>query len=76
MGASFAMPHAHRHNLAHWGGDAAAEQVQASLRGRFLHQHLGRWLGPFLLAMHQGAETGFFETLAELTEAFVRAEGL
>jgi hypothetical protein len=26
--------------------------------------------------MHKGADTRFYETLAELTEAFIRAEGL
>jgi putative dimethyl sulfoxide reductase chaperone len=64
----------HRDNVARWGGHLADQLAVQSLRQRFLHQHLGHWLGPFLLAMHDGAETAFYETLAELTEAFVRIE--
>jgi len=44
------------------------------LRWRLLDEHLGRWLGPFLLAAHSSAQSDFYETLAELTEAVVRAE--
>ncbi|MBL8323813.1 MAG: molecular chaperone TorD family protein [Rubrivivax sp.] len=64
----------HRANVAHYASDAQAQAEVAALRRRFVDEHLGRWLGPFLLAMHEGAETVFYETLAELTEAFVRRE--
>ncbi|MBL8340466.1 MAG: molecular chaperone TorD family protein [Rubrivivax sp.] len=66
----------HRGNVARYSGDAQAEAEVAALRQRFVDGHLGRWLGPFLLAMHEGAETGFYEALAELTEAFVRGEAV
>jgi TorA maturation chaperone TorD len=65
----------HRDNEARWSGRADEVAALATLRRRFLDGHLGRWLGPFLLAVHDGAQTGFYETLAELTEAFVRLEG-
>lgn len=61
-----------RANEARAAGDAAALAASASLRRAFLEQHLGRWLGPFLLAMHEGAQSDFYETLAQLTERFVR----
>jgi putative dimethyl sulfoxide reductase chaperone len=61
-----------RENEARATGDAAALDVIASTKRDFLDQHLGRWLGPFVLAMHDGAQTEFYETLAQLTERFVR----
>lgn len=64
----------HRGNVARWSGDAPVLQQVEALRRRFLEQHLGLWLGPFLLAMHDAAQTPFYEALAEATEAFVRAE--
>jgi TorA maturation chaperone TorD len=63
-----------RDNEARWSGRTDDAAAVGALRRRFLGQHLGRWLGPFLLAMHDGAQTPFYETLAELTEAFVRQE--
>jgi TorA maturation chaperone TorD len=65
----------YRDNEERWSGRADAIGALAALRHRFLDGHLGRWLGPFLLAVHEGAQTRFYETLAELTEAFVRLEG-
>jgi TorA maturation chaperone TorD len=65
----------HRGNVARWSGDASALQQMQALQQRFLDQHLGRWLGPFLLAQHEAAQTPFYEALAEATEAFVRLEG-
>ena len=53
-------------------GDATLISECASLKRRFLDQHLGRWLGPFLLALHDGAQTSFYETLAKMTERLVR----
>lgn len=64
-----------RENEARAAGDDGALARFTQLRRRFLDEHLGRWLGPFLLAAHDGAQTDFYETLAELTEAFVRIEG-
>jgi TorA maturation chaperone TorD len=57
---------------ARTSGDDAALARWLELRRRFLDGHAGRWLGPFLLAMHEGAETPFYEALAELTERVVR----
>jgi len=64
----------HRGNVARCSGDAAALQQVQALRRRFLDQHLGLWLGPFLLAMQEAAHTPFYEALGEATEAFVRLE--
>ena len=61
-----------RENEARLAGDESAGRAWADLRGRFLEGHLGLWLGPFLRATREHAQSGFYETLAELTEAFVR----
>jgi len=63
-----------RGNEARWSGRSAEQAGFEALERRFLGEHLGRWVGPFLLAMHEGARTGFYEALAELTERFVRLE--
>jgi TorA maturation chaperone TorD len=55
-------------------GNAEALQATTDLKRRFLDGHLGRWLGPFLLALHDGARTPFYESLAELTERVIRLE--
>jgi len=57
-------------------GDAAALQAVAVLRTAFLIGHLGRWLGRFILAVHDHAQCAFYQELAEFTELFVRLEGL
>jgi putative dimethyl sulfoxide reductase chaperone len=64
-----------RENETRAAGDTPSRARFAQLRRRFLQEHLGRWLGPFMLALHAGAQTDFYELLAELTEAFVRIEG-
>lgn len=64
----------HRENEARWSGRSEEQARFEALKRRFLDQHLGRWLGKFLLAVHGGTQTGFYEALAELTEAVVRAE--
>jgi TorA maturation chaperone TorD len=46
----------------------------ADLRRRFLHEHLGAWIGPFTAAIRTGAETIFYRELASLTDRFVRME--
>ena len=61
-----------RENEARAAGDATALAAIESTKRAFLDEHLGRWLGPFVLAMHDGAQTEFYETLAQLTERFVR----
>jgi TorA maturation chaperone TorD len=57
-------------------GDSAAVQAVEVLRTAFLVGHLGRWLGGFVLAVHDDAQTDFYRELAEFTELFVRLEGL
>ena len=56
-------------------GDEQALQAVEVLRRAFLVGHLGRWLGPFILAVHDHAQCEFYRELAELTELFVRLEG-
>jgi TorA maturation chaperone TorD len=56
-------------------GDAEALQALQVLRTAFLDGHLGRWLGGFILSVHDHAQTDFYRELAELTELFVRLEG-
>ena len=55
--------------------DDPALQAVEVLRTAFLIGHLGRWLGAFILAMHEHAQSEFYRELAELTELFVRLEG-
>jgi TorA maturation chaperone TorD len=61
-----------RENEARAAGNAGALAGIASVKRALLDQHLGLWLGPFLLAMHEGAQTVFYETLAQVTERFAR----
>jgi TorA maturation chaperone TorD len=61
-----------RENEARAAGNAGALAGIASVKRALLDQHLGLWLGPFLLAMHEGAQTAFYETLAQVTERFAR----
>jgi TorA maturation chaperone TorD len=65
----------HQHNQARAAADAAAQQAVEVLRTAFLVGHLGRWLGPFILAVHDHAQCEFYRELAEFTELFVRLEG-
>lgn len=53
-------------------GDPAAASTWDGLRQRFLHRHLGAWIGPFTAAMHAGAETAFYRELADLTDRLIR----
>lgn len=55
--------------------DDQALQAVEVLRTAFLVGHLGRWLGPFILAVHDHAQCEFYRELAEITELFVRLEG-
>lgn len=54
-------------------GDAAAAGELVRLQRRLLDDHLGRWIDRFTAAMHAGAETDFYRTLAQLTRHGVRA---
>ena len=65
----------HQLNRAQAAGDVQALQAVQVLRTAFLVGHLGRWLGPFILAVHDHAQSDFYRELAELTELFVRREG-
>jgi len=65
----------HQQNRAQAAGDEPALQAVQVLRTAFLVGHLGRWLGPFILAVHDHAQSDFYRELAELTELFVRMEG-
>lgn len=63
-------------NQARAAGDDAAVQALAVLRTAFLVGHLGRWLGGFILAVHDHAQSDFYRELPEFTELFVRLEGM
>ena len=65
----------YQQNQALASGDDPALQAVAVLRTAFLVGHLGRWLGGFILAVHDHAQCEFYRELAELTELFVRLEG-
>lgn len=56
------------------GGDAEAATTIASLKQRFLDEHLGAWVAPFAVAVSTHAQTAFYRELAALTERFVRME--
>ncbi|HAD04150.1 MAG: hypothetical protein A2091_11320 [Desulfuromonadales bacterium GWD2_61_12] len=55
-------------------GDAAGEAKAAKLKQRLLRDHLGRWIGPFAAAMRGGAQTAFYQALADLTAVYVLKE--
>jgi TorA maturation chaperone TorD len=61
-----------REAAARRDGELAEARQAAALRERFVHEHLGRWLGPFLAALQAGATTAFYKALAELTGRYVR----
>lgn len=62
-------------NHARAAGDEAALHAVMGVRTAFLADHLGRWLGGFILAVHDNAQSDFYRELAEFTELFVRLEG-
>jgi TorA maturation chaperone TorD len=63
-----------RENQAHQAADAGALKANATLRRRFLSEHLGSWVGPFTAAIKAGAETAYYRELAALTDRFVAME--
>ena len=63
-----------RENEARCDHDPEALRATASLRTRFLNEHLGRWVGSFTAAVRAGAQSGFYRELSALTERFVIIE--
>ena len=63
-----------RENEAQRGGDLTAYREKAALRAQFLNEHLGRWVEPFTKAMTEGAHSGYYRRIGELTRAFVNSE--
>lgn len=63
-----------RENQAQRAGGIDALTSAASLRKRFLEEHLGAWIEPFTAAVSAGAKSAFYRELAELTNRFVRLE--
>ncbi len=61
-------------NAARRNGDAAALAGVLDLRKRFLDAHLGRWIGPFTVAVATGAQSNFYRELAGITDRFVKME--
>jgi TorA maturation chaperone TorD len=61
-------------NEARRAVDAVGIESSSDLRRRFLHDHLGRWIGPFTAAVRASAETSFYRELASFTEVVVRME--
>jgi len=64
----------YRENEAQRNGEAEALREKAALRKRFLDEHLGRWIGPFTAAMRDGAQSGYYRQLAELTGRYIGME--
>ena len=56
--------------------DSASDDIAAAeqLRHRFLREHLGLWIGPFVGAVQAGAETTFYRELATFTGLFMDME--
>ena len=55
-------------------GDNKKQLTLDALRQRFLSEHLGAWVGPFVEAVNAGAETTFYRLLAALTHDFIGLE--
>ena len=64
----------YRENQARQAGQTDALTSMASLRKRFLDQHLGVWIGPFTAAVEAGANSAFYRELAGFTHRFVGME--
>jgi len=64
----------YRETEARAKGDADAAAAMAALRRRFLGEHLGAWVAAFAAAVREGATTGFYRELADLTQRVVAAE--
>jgi TorA maturation chaperone TorD len=64
----------YRENEARRDGKPDAQEANAALRRRFLGEHLGRWVGPFTVAVEAGAQCAFYRELAALTDRFVGME--
>lgn len=55
-------------------GDKEEQNTVATLKQRFLQQHLGQWVRPFTAAMRANAQTPFYRNLSALTERLVGME--
>jgi TorA maturation chaperone TorD len=64
----------YQENQARRTGKPEALSASNGLRRRFLDQHLGRWVGPFTVAVRARADYAFYRELAELTDRFVKLE--
>lgn len=54
--------------------DDDTQHLLRDLHHQFVRQHLGAWIEPFTRKMEQGAETGFYQLLAPVTNSLVLAE--
>ena len=63
-----------REARARANGDEADRKTAIDLQRRFLTGHLGRWIAQFCGAMRSHAQTGFYRSLAALTQRFVKLE--
>ncbi|MDZ7831971.1 MAG: molecular chaperone TorD family protein [Desulfobacterales bacterium] len=59
---------------ARLSADTETGQTLHALEQRFLRHHLGAWIEPFTRKVTQGAGTGFYQLLGELTRQAVLAE--
>jgi len=59
-------------NEAEQAGQGDAQTEVEGIEKTFLVDHLAEWIGPFVSAIKEGAETPFYREVAELTELFVR----
>lgn len=63
-----------RANEARLGGNEEKARAEVERKGRFLDQHLGRWVAPFTKAVETAAQTAFYRELARTTRLFVGME--
>jgi TorA maturation chaperone TorD len=66
----------YRENEAQRTGNREEAAAAARLKARLLEEQLGLWIVPFTAAIKSGARTAFYRQLAEVTERFVRTEGI
>lgn len=62
----------HQATMARVAGDEAADAAWAARRRRFVDEHLGLWMPPFLAALREHARTPFYATLGELAQRFLQ----
>lgn len=64
----------HRENAVQRESDLDALAATEALRKRFLADHVGSWVGRFSAAVTDGAKTGYYRALGDLTQRFVALE--